>query len=129
MNTTPFSLRIFVADGDPDGLRIVDKSNWIGKALVFPRALLPQVKARPELAQTGVYLLLGPRPDGEGDMLYVGEGDPIRPRLESHYAQKDFWTRAIGFTTTTAGQLNKAHVELSPSACRWITPTSPPSRL
>ena len=107
----PFSLRIFVADGDPDGLRIVEKSNWIGKALVFPRALLPQVKARPELAQTGVYLLLGPRPDGEGDMLYVGEGDPIRPRLERHYAEKDFWTRAIGFTTTTAGQLNKAHVQ------------------
>lgn len=107
---TPFSLRIFVADGDPDGLRIVDKSNWIGKALVFPRALLPQVKARPELAHTGVYLLVGPRPDGEGDMIYVGEGDPIRPRLESHYAQKDFWTRAIGFTTT-AGQLNKAHVQ------------------
>ena len=80
------SLRIFVADGDSDGLRIVDKSNWIGKALVFPRALLPQVKTRPELAQTGVYLLLGPRPDGEGD--------PIRPRLESHYAQKDFWTSA-----------------------------------
>jgi hypothetical protein len=44
-------------------------------------------------------------------MLYVGEGDPIRPRLESHYAQKDFWTRAIGFTTTTAGQLNKAHAQ------------------
>jgi hypothetical protein len=108
---TPFSLRIFVADGDPDGLRIVEKSNWIGKALVFPRALLPQVKARPELAQTGVYLLLGPRPDREGDMLYVGEGDPIRPRLESHYAKKDFWTRAIGFTTTTSGQLNKAHVQ------------------
>lgn len=43
MTTTPFSLRIFVADGDPDGLRIVDKSNWIGKALVFPPALLPQV--------------------------------------------------------------------------------------
>lgn len=107
----PFSLRIFVADGDPDGLRIVDKSNWIGKALLFPRPLLPQVKARPELAQTGVYLLLGPRPDGEGDMLYVGEGDPIRPRLERHYAEKDFWTRAIGFTTGSAGQLNKAHVQ------------------
>lgn len=44
--------------------------------LVFPRALLPQIKARPELVQTGVYLLLGPRPDDKGDMLYVGEGDP-----------------------------------------------------
>eukprot|EP01030_Chromulinospumella_sphaerica_P007138 gene7138-6981_t len=108
---TPFSLRIFVTDGDPDGLRIVDKSNWIGKALLFPRALLPHVKTRPELAQTGVYLLLGPRPDGEGDMLYVGEGDPILPRLQDHQAKKDFWTRAIGFTTTTAGQLNKAHVQ------------------
>ena len=30
----PFSLRIFVADDDPDGLRIVDKSNWIGKVLL-----------------------------------------------------------------------------------------------
>lgn len=108
---TPFSLRIFVADGDPDGLRIVERSNWISKALVFPRALLPQVKHRPELVQTGVYLLLGPRPDGEGEMLYVGEGDPIRLRLETYYAQKDSWTRAIGFTTGTAGQLNKAHVQ------------------
>ena len=123
----PFSLRIFVADGDPDGLRIVDKSNWIGKALVFPRALLPRVKARPELAQTGVYLLLGPRPDGEGDVLYVGEGDPIRPRLERHYAEKDFWTRAIGFTTTTAGQLNKAHVQFLES--RLITPARAAKRL
>jgi hypothetical protein len=33
MNTTPFSLRIFVAIGDPDGLRIVDKSNWFGNTL------------------------------------------------------------------------------------------------
>ena len=70
-------------------------------------------------------------------MLYVGEGDPIRPGWKSHYAQKDFWTRAIGFTTTTAGQLSKAHVQFlgrasspwpgPPSACRWTTPTNPPS--
>ena len=40
---TPFSLRLFVADGAPHGLGIVDKSNWIGKALVFPRALLQRV--------------------------------------------------------------------------------------
>jgi Domain of unknown function (DUF4357) len=106
----PFSLRIFVADGDPDGLRVVERSNWIGKALMFPRALLPRVKQREELGQTGVYLLLGPREDGEGDMLYVGEGDPVRPRLESHYAQKDFWNRAVSFVAAP-GQLNKAHVQ------------------
>jgi Domain of unknown function (DUF4357) len=108
--SNPFSLRIFVADGDPDGLRVVERSNWIGKALIFPRALLPNVKQRDELGQTGVYLLLGPRDDGEGEKLYIGEGDPIRPRLESHYAQKDFWTRAVCFVAAP-GQLNKAHVQ------------------
>lgn len=106
-SANPFSLRIFVANGDPDGLRVVERSNWIGKALMFPRALLPGVKQREELGQTGVYLLLGPRDDGEGEMLYVGEGDPVRPRLESHYAQKDFWNRAVCFTAGGSGQLNK----------------------
>ena len=110
MAQTPFSIRIFVADGDPDGLRLVERSNWVGKALVFPRALLLQVKQRAELNQTGVYLLLGPRPDGEGDMLYVGEGDLIRPRLEKHQLERDFWTRAVCFVATP-GQLNKAHVQ------------------
>jgi hypothetical protein len=107
---TPFSLRIFVADGDPDGLRIVERFNASARAVVFPRALLPQVKTRPELQQTGVYLLLGPRPDGEGDLLYVGEGDPILPRLQDHQSKKDFWTRAIGFVAV-GGLLNKAHVQ------------------
>jgi hypothetical protein len=106
----PFSLRIFVADGDPVGLRLVERSNWVGKAIVFPRALLPKIKHRAELNQTGVYLLLGPREDGEGEMLYIGEGDPVRPRLESHYAQKDFWNRAVCFVAAP-GQLNKAHVQ------------------
>jgi hypothetical protein len=74
---TPFSIRIFVADGDPDGLRIVDRTNWNGKALVFPRAAWaqPSVATWPELQQNGVYLLLGPREDGEGD--------PIKPSLAS----------------------------------------------
>ena len=35
---TPFSLRVFV----PDGLRIEDRTNWNGKALVFPRAAWAQ---------------------------------------------------------------------------------------
>jgi hypothetical protein len=113
--TNSFSLRIFVADGDPDGLRIVDRTNWNGKALVFPRAAWaqPSVATRPELQQTGVYLMLGPREDGEGERLYIGEGDPIKPRLASHHSgthQKDFWTRAICFVSM--GQaLNKAHVQ------------------
>lgn len=40
MNSTPIPRRNVVADGDSACLRIVKKINWIGKALVFPRALL-----------------------------------------------------------------------------------------
>jgi hypothetical protein len=61
-----FSIRIFVPDGDPDGLRMVERSNWIGKALVFPRSLLPHIKRRNEFGQTGVYVLIGPREEGVG---------------------------------------------------------------
>lgn len=50
-STNPFSLRIFVADGDPDGLRLVERSNWIGKAVVFPRALLPAIASNPITAK------------------------------------------------------------------------------
>jgi len=38
----PFSIRIFVANGDPDGLLIIERSNWNGRALLFPRPLLPE---------------------------------------------------------------------------------------
>ncbi len=106
---THFTLRIDVADGDPDGLRIVERSNWNGKAVIFPRALYPEVRNREEFQEPGVYMLLGPRPEGDGDMIYIGEGDPVRPRFEDHYAKKDFWTRAVFFV---AGKwLNKAHVQ------------------
>jgi hypothetical protein len=33
----PFSIKMFVPDGDPDGLRIVEKSNWTGVGVVFNR--------------------------------------------------------------------------------------------
>ena len=107
----PFSIRIFVANGDPDGLRIIERSNWNGKAMMFPRPLLPDVKKREEFSRTGVYLLLGPREDGEGEMLYIGEGDPVRPRLENHFSKKDFWNRGVFFVTGQEGALNKAHVQ------------------
>jgi ABC-type enterochelin transport system substrate-binding protein len=32
---SPLSLRIYVANGNPDVLCIVDRTNWNGKALVF----------------------------------------------------------------------------------------------
>jgi hypothetical protein len=105
-----FSIRIFLHDGTPEGLRIVEKSNWTGRALVCPRSGFSGAKTRPELFKTGVYVLLGPRFEGNLPRIYIGEGDPVKPRLESHFANKDFWTTLILFTSKDEN-MNKAHVQ------------------
>ena len=42
----PFSIKIFLPEGVPDGIRIVEKSNWTGQAIYFPRSRSKDVKAR-----------------------------------------------------------------------------------
>jgi hypothetical protein len=106
----PFTLKIFVAEGDPDGLRLIERSNWTGKVVVFPRSLFPQIQSREELRLAGIYMLIGPDDAGGGSMAYIGEGDPVGPRLASHFAKKDFWTWAV-FFVAGPGNLNKAHVQ------------------
>jgi hypothetical protein len=105
-----FSLRIFLVDGTPDGLRVVEKSNWIGRAVICPRSRFREAKARAEFNKTGVYVLRGPSEEGDLPKVYIGEGDPALPRLERHFATKDFWTSLILFTSKDEN-LNKAHVQ------------------
>src|SRR4051794_24098095 len=93
-----FSIRIFLPDGTPDGLRLVEKSNWTGRAVVCPRSLFRDAKGRPEFTKAGVYILRGLSETGDLPLLYVGEGDPAGPRLALHFARKDFWTSLILFT-------------------------------
>jgi hypothetical protein len=57
-----FSIRYFLPDGTPDGMKIVEKSNWIGRAIVCPRGAFLDLKQRPEFRKTGVYLLIGHLP-------------------------------------------------------------------
>ena len=104
-----FSVSIFLPDGDPVGLKLVEKSNWTGTALVVPRAVFADSKGRPELERAGVYVLIG-QEESALPSVYVGEGDPVKPRLEEHAKSKDFWTRAIVFTSKDQN-LNKAHVQ------------------
>lgn len=95
MNASPargFSLRIFLPDGAPEGLRLIEKSNWTGHGLVCPRTRFKDARHRSEFARTGVYVLVGPSEDGDLPTVYNGEGDPALPRLDSHFAEKDFWT-------------------------------------
>ncbi len=106
----PYTIHIFVVDGDPDGVKIVDRQNWTGWGIAFPRAAWPNIANRREFGTSGVYIISGAG-EGSGDELptvYVGQGDEIRTRLESHFTSKDFWDWGYAFVSKGTA-LNRAH--------------------
>ena len=104
------SIRIFLANGGADGVWVVEKSNWTGKALMAPRTRYKELRSRPDLDGPGVYLLIGPTESGvPATRIYIGETDDLPGRLDNHNKNKDFWNRVIVFTSKDAN-LNKAHI-------------------
>jgi hypothetical protein len=109
-DAVPFSIKIFLADGTPDGLRVVEKTNWTGVAYCFARTGFAAVRAGDDLARPGVYVLTGP-PESEGyrQRIYIGEADDLGARIRKHAIEREFWRQAVAFTSKD-DDLNKAHV-------------------
>jgi hypothetical protein len=106
----PFTIRIFVPDGNSDGLRIIDRMNWTGLGVIFPREDWPKIKHRSDFSKPGVYILVGYVTDDDLPTIYIGQGDVLRARLESHVQNKDVWSKAIIFVSSaSSGGLNRAH--------------------
>ena len=104
----PFTIRIFVPDGDPEGVRLIDRMNWTGLGVVFPRFKWSEVRQRSEFIRAGVYILVGNQED-DLPTIYIGQADGVRNRIEAHYQNKDFWDWGIIFVSNSGG-LNRAHV-------------------
>ncbi len=105
------TIKIFLAEGTPLGLRVIEKSNWTGRGFDFARADWPKVRAREDFGKPGVYVLRGLGEDGLA-RVYIGEADELRARINQHFSgpgAKDFWERAVAFTSKDEN-LNKAHV-------------------
>ena len=110
MASDPFTIRIFVPDGDPEGVRIIDRMNWTGLGIAFPRTKWLEIKQRAEFARTGVYILVGYKGDDDDlPTIYIGQADGVRTRIDSHAQNKDFWDWGIVFVSASNG-LNRAHV-------------------
>ncbi len=77
-------LRLFLVDGTPGGIAMLEIVNWAGRLVAGPRSGLAQLLSREdESRRPGVYLLIG---DDEtavaGTRLYVGETDETAGRLK-----------------------------------------------
>lgn len=108
--STPFTIRIFVSDGDPEGIRIISNLNWPGIGVVFPRTKWAEVEPRNEMKKTGIYILVGYQEnDSDLPKIYIGQGGGIKSRIEKHLKNKDFWDWAVCFVSD-GKDLNRAHV-------------------
>lgn len=73
---------MFLVDNQPEGIRTLELSNSTVLCTIVPRQLLPKFSARKEAGRPGVYLLTDLGPDStDQPRLYIGEGDPVRDRL------------------------------------------------
>lgn len=107
------SVRLFLVDGTPQGMRTAEVGNWTGLALVCPRTDLVKLGKRDAVRGAGVYLLIGPSEALASRLrVYVGEADDVWTRLQSHDSKKDWWTWVVVFASKDEN-LTKAHV-------RWL---------
>lgn len=88
----PFTIEIFSTTGDPQGIRIIQKTNWSGVGVVFPRENIAEVIKEDHAKRPGVYILVG---DLAEETVYIGEADPVSVRLKQHL-QKD-WSWGVFF--------------------------------
>ena len=96
-------IRLFLVDGNPNGLRTIEISNMTIYATIFPRIKLKEFLNRSEAKKPGSYILFGNDINNLTETIaYIGEGDPVSERLKAHASgssQKDFWNEAIVFTS------------------------------
>ncbi len=52
-------IKILLPDGDPNGIKIIEISNWEGKAFVIPRGKLRDIREREESGHPAIYFLFG----------------------------------------------------------------------
>jgi len=81
------TIRLFLVEGNTNGMITAELSNWTGKAFKIPRIKLKEYAGREELKNPGVYILFG-KSDNNDDAAYIGEGEPIIDRIQSHYSKK-----------------------------------------
>lgn len=105
----PYTIKLFVPEGDPDACKVIDKMNWTGVGLEISREAWKRYRNRKELEQAGVYVLFGYQEDGDLPTVYIGQGDGIKNRIDSHEKSKAFWSKAFVFVSSNGG-LNRAHI-------------------
>ena len=102
------TVTLFLMDGSPSGRIKSSLTNWTGRVYLIPRTDLAKSKDRPELNQTGVYILLGTDDETGEEKAYTGQarerktGKGVLARTVEHVGEEklDYFTHAIMIITS-----------------------------
>ncbi|UUO04787.1 GIY-YIG nuclease family protein [Blastopirellula sp. J2-11] len=111
MMTSPAAktIQIFLPSGEPRGVRIAEFTNRTVQVIVVPRSDLVEAKQRAELDHIAVYFLFGESEESAKPIVYIGQTEDIRKRLNNHNSKKDFWTTAVVVSSRTQ-TFTQAHI-------------------
>lgn len=109
------SIKMFLADGSPNGILTAEIINWTGHVLSAPRTKLSELIQREECSRTGVYFLVGYDSENLLPIVYIGESDDIANRLKQHNRTeeaggKDFWEK-VCLVTGKDQNITKTHIK------------------
>ena len=104
------SIRIYLSDGSPTGLRHVEIANWSGQAIACPRSRFSELKQWNESQRPGVYLLIEKDSSDENNRVYIGESENVFKRLIDHDRKKEFWNEVV-ILTSKDENLTKSHIK------------------
>ncbi|MCQ6281605.1 GIY-YIG nuclease family protein [Bacillus sp. EB600] len=106
------TIQIFLPDGNPRGVKIVEVTNRTVQAILIPRNLLNIVKERKEVQNVALYFLFGNNDEETRTEAYIGEAEVGYDRLKQHNSTKDFWEVAVLVVTNNSqNQFTKADVK------------------
>lgn len=130
----PRTIQLFLMDGTTTGRRKATIDNWTGVAYLLPRTDIHVSDDRPDLKNSGVYLLFGTDEATGTDKVYIGQagvrknGNGTLGRIKEHIDRedRDYWTHALALVTsngsfgaTDISYLENAFVTLARQADRF----------
>lgn len=109
------SIKLFLADGSINGILTAEIINWTGHVLSAPRTKLSELIQREECTRTGIYFLVGQKPEDSLPSVYIGESDDVANRLKQHNRTeeaggKEFWEK-VCLVTGKDQNITKTHIK------------------
>jgi predicted GIY-YIG superfamily endonuclease len=94
------TIRIFLPDGDPTGIRVAEVTTSVLQVYDIPRSKLNDHFSQNKEKQAGIYFLFGEDEDTDEKLVYIGQTQNLKLRLNQHN-EKEFWNRVVIAVSTT----------------------------